>query len=132
MTWTMGLLLPAHVGQGDDQMWNSKGAVPRALWGSLVAMMCAFPVFAEDLEFSLHNESSYAVVEFYASPYNVAQWEDDILGLDILASGDSVNVTIGDGREQCEYDLRFVFEDGDVVERGAVDLCETGSYTLTD
>ena len=39
---------------------------------------------------------------------------------------------IGDGREQCEYDLRFVFDDGDVVDRGGVNLCETGSYTLTD
>ena len=41
-------------------------------------------------------------------------------------------MTIADGRTQCEYDLRFVFEDGDVVEDGGIDLCETGSYTLHD
>lgn len=99
-----------------------------------LAVLVAFSgtATAEDLEFTLRNASSYDVIEFYASPSDVAEWEEDILGLDILGSGDSVQVTIADGRTQCEYDLRFVFDDGDVVERGAVDLCETGSYTLHD
>ena len=92
----------------------------------------AAPALAEDLEFTLENRSSYDVIEFYASPYDVGDWEEDILGLDILPSGESVQITIGDGRSQCEYDLRFVFDDGDVVEKAAVDLCETGSYTLVD
>ncbi|MCB1589033.1 MAG: hypothetical protein KDI56_09030 [Xanthomonadales bacterium] len=88
--------------------------------------------WAEDLTFDLYNESSYDVVEFYASPVGVHSWEEDILGQGILESGDAGRVTIADGRTQCEYDLRFVFEDGDVIERGDVDLCETESYTLTD
>ncbi len=103
-----------------------------ALIGSLLAASFAAPAFAEDLVFDLHNKSSYNVIEFYASPSDVGDWEEDILGLDILASGDSTEVTIADGRTQCEYDLRFVFEDGDVVEDGGIDLCETGSYTLHD
>ena len=92
----------------------------------------AVPALAEDLEFTLNNRSSYDVIEFYASPYDVGEWEEDILGLDVLSAGDAVDISIADGRSQCEYDLRFVFEDGDVVERAAVDLCKTGSYTLTD
>ena len=87
---------------------------------------------AQDLQFKLNNESSFVVVEFYASPSDVGDWEEDILGVDVLGSGESANITIADARTQCEYDLRFVFDDGDVVERAAVDLCETGSYTLTD
>ena len=86
----------------------------------------------EDLIFTLHNESSYVVVEVYASPNDVEDWEEDILGQDVLGSEESVRITIADAREQCEYDLRFVFEDGDVLERPSVDLCETNSYTLTD
>ncbi len=95
-------------------------------------MAFAAPVVAQDLEFTLHNKTSFDVVAFYASPKGVADWEDDILGTDLLSSRDSIRITIGDGRSQCAYDLRFEFEDGDTVERSGVDLCETGSYTLTE
>lgn len=86
---------------------------------------------ADDLIFMLDNQSSYTIVEFYASPTDVNDWEDDILGQSILEAGDAARVTIADGREQCEYDLRIVFDDGDVLE-DSTDLCETGSYTVTD
>ncbi len=55
----------------------------------------------------------------------------DILGMDVLGSGESVNVTIADGRRACEYDLKIVFDDGDELE-DTTDLCDTGSYTVTD
>lgn len=87
--------------------------------------------FADDLVFRFDNNSSYTVVELYASPSNVSEWEEDILGSDILEAGESARVTIADGRGACEYDLRVVFEDGDVIEDTA-DLCETESYTVTD
>jgi len=41
-------------------------------------------------------------------------------------------VTIADGSDQCVYDFRFVFEDGDVVEDFGVDICELAEYTLTE
>ena len=102
------------------------------LAASLAMMAASAPAFADDLELTLSNDSSYVVVEFYASPSDVGDWEEDILGTDVLGSEESVEITIADGRTQCEYDLRFVFDDGDVLERGGVDLCETESYTLTD
>lgn len=87
--------------------------------------------YADNLEFMLKNNSSYIITEFYASPSNVNSWEEDILGADVVGSGEAFRITIADGRRQCEYDLRIVFEDGDVVEDTA-DLCETGSYTVND
>jgi hypothetical protein len=104
----------------------------RPLLALIPLLALSTSAMAEDLTFSLHNNSSYVVMEFYASPVDVGDWEEDILGEQVLGSGESGTVTIGDGRTQCEYDLRFVFEDGDVVERSGVDLCETESYTLTD
>lgn len=105
-----------------------------AISAFLALALCAFTATAaaEDLVFDLENRSSYVVVEFYASPSNVGNWEDDILGTDVLGSGESVEITIADARTQCKYDLRFVFDDGDVVDRAGVDLCKTGNYTLTD
>ena len=87
--------------------------------------------FADDLVFMFDNSSSYSVIELYASPSNVGNWEEDVLGRDILAPGEAARVTIADGRRTCEYDLRIVFEDGDAIE-DTTDLCETGSYTVED
>lgn len=87
--------------------------------------------YADDLVFQFSNDSSYSVVELYASPSNVGNWEEDILGLDILEAGETARVTIADGRRACEYDLRIVFEDGDVIE-DTTDLCDTESYTVHD
>ena len=92
----------------------------------------AAPAVAQDLEFTLINKTSFDVVAFYASPKGVSNWEEDILGSELLESRDSIQITIADGRSQCAYDLRFEFDDGDTVERSGVDLCETGSYTLTE
>ncbi len=92
----------------------------------------AVPAAAEDLTFTLTNNSSSDVQEFYSSPTDVGDWEEDILGTDVLGSGQETAVTIADGRTQCEYDLRFVFTDGQVLEDGGINLCETGSYTLSD
>ena len=79
---------------------------------------------AEDMVFKLINKSSFVITELYASPSNVKSWEEDILGTDVLGSGETV-------RRACEYDLRIVFDDGDAIE-DTTDLCETASYTVTD
>jgi hypothetical protein len=98
----------------------------------LFAVSAAAPALAEDLIFMLDNTSSTGVNEFYASPVNVRNWEEDILGQDVLPSGDAVRITIADGRSVCEYDLRIVFEDSEVLEDAGVNLCDTGSYTVSD
>ena len=95
------------------------------------ASLLAAPAMADDLNFLFENASSFTIVELYASPSNVNQWEDDILGLDILSAGESARVTIQDGRRACEYDLKIVFEDGDEIT-DTTDLCETESYRVDD
>lgn len=95
------------------------------------ASFLATPATAEDLNFLFENASSFAIVELYASPSNVGEWEEDILGLDILDAGESARVNIRDGRRTCEYDLKIVFEDGDEVT-DTTDLCETESYRVDD
>ena len=87
-------------------------------------------VIYEDQEFVLMNESLLPIYFFQASPSNVDEWEDDILGEDILMPGDGGIVTIGDGRESCIYDFRAIFEDGSEQEDYGVDICEITSYTF--
>jgi hypothetical protein len=94
-------------------------------------LMFAAPACAEDLVFDLINNSSVTLHELYVSAHDTDNWEDDILGTDTLASGETVSVTIADGKDTCDYDLRFVAEDGSELERN-VDLCKMSSFTLSN
>lgn len=99
--------------------------------GATLGVLAAGPAAAEDLEFELINESSLDIVQFFTSPTDVGQWEEDVLGSGTLNAGETARVTIADGRSQCDYDMRFVFADGSDFTDTA-NLCETGSYTLSD
>ena len=90
----------------------------------------AAPALAQDLQYELVNDSGLTLMEFYTSAVDEGNWGDDILGADVLATGESDQVTLADGSAQCGYDLRFVFEDGtEMID--SVDACETASYTIT-
>jgi len=109
--------------------------VKHAVLGGVAALLLAAApgtVLAEDLVFTLTNSSSYAVKSFYTSPADVDDWEEDVFGENYLPAGNYVSVTIGDGREQCVYDMKFVLEDdSEFIEKG-IDLCQLGEYTLSD
>ncbi|MFN7102492.1 MAG: hypothetical protein ACK4N1_07680 [Pseudorhizobium sp.] len=87
---------------------------------------------AEDLVFKLTNSTSSTLERFYTSPTGVDQWEDDVFGQDVLSPGDSIEITIADGRSVCEYDMRFEFsEDSDLdTTEDTQNLCEMGSYEI--
>ena len=85
-----------------------------------------------DLVFKMKNKTSAVLTEFYASPPGTEDWEEDILGQDVLEPGESVRITIGDQRQDCRYDLKGVFEDGEEVEQRKVNLCDTEVYEFTE
>ena len=101
----------------------------RAAALTAAAWAFAAPAFAQDMLFTLNNRTGYVLVEFYASPVTSSDWDEDILGADVLGTGESVDVLIADGRANCEYDFLMVFDDGDEVT-DQVNICELGSYTL--
>lgn len=96
---------------------------------AVLAAGMAGPALAQELVFTLTNNSGADLIELYASPAQSASWEENILAGATLPSGGSGDVTIAGGREQCAYDLRMVFSDGDVLE-DSTDLCAAGTYTI--
>lgn len=100
------------------------------LASALVLATLAAPALAQDVQYELINSSGLTLMEFYTSPVDEGSWGDDILGANVLAPGEAGAVTIADGGAQCDYDLRFVFEDGSELE-DSVNICDMASYTLT-
>lgn len=87
---------------------------------------------AEDLTFTLKNGTNSVLTRFYTSPVGVNEWEDDVFGEQVLEPGESIEITIADGRSVCRYDMRFEFEEGSDLDTTTdkQDLCELGSYTI--
>tara|TARA_B100000676_G_C18091803_1_gene860614 strand:+ start:1221 stop:1553 length:333 start_codon:yes stop_codon:yes gene_type:complete len=83
---------------------------------------------AEDLRFDLANNTSVALVELFMSPTDVDNWEEDVLGSEVLMPGETAAVTVADGRRNCVYDILGVFADDDEVEDYGIDLCELAAY----
>ena len=87
---------------------------------------------AEDLVFTLKNSTNSTLERFYTSPFGVDAWEEAVFGNDVLEPGESIRITIADGRSVCEYDMRFEFSaesDLDTTE-DSQNLCEMGSYEI--
>ena len=83
------------------------------------------------LDFTLNNNTDYDIAQIYISVPSTSEWEEDILGADIVPSGDSVHITIDDGLEDCEYDIKVVYTDeaDDLIVMG-VDFCAVNGETL--
>lgn len=88
----------------------------------------------EPVTFTLNNESEHDLISLYISVVSTDEWEEDIFGDGVLESGDSVQVTIDDDLEDCEYDLKAEFSDGTELIVGSEDFCELdgGEVTVHD
>ena len=100
---------------------------------ALVLLGSALPALAEDIYFTLYNESSRSLHYFYASPSASSSWGGDLLaGGHTLRAGYTGTVTIADGSTECYYDFKFIMADGSETEVAEINICELGSYTIYD
>lgn len=100
---------------------------------ALVLAGTALPVAAEDIYFTLVNESRRSLHYFYAAPSTDNYWGPDLLrGGHTLRAGYEGTVTISDGSTECNYDFKFVMDDGSETVVNRINICELGSYTIYD
>ncbi|NBU84123.1 MAG: hypothetical protein EBS21_05885 [Sphingomonadaceae bacterium] len=97
---------------------------------SSVALTFSTSVLAHDVKFELTNNSKSTLVDLRLSGSSDPSWGEDILEENI-PSGEDYEVTI-DELEECEYDLRAVYSDGDTEEVWNVDLCNLDELTIND
>lgn len=100
-------------------------------FAALLAAVVATPALAEDLAFTLINNSSHTITEMYVSPTEQDDWGDNILTVEGVAPGVEGTVTIADGLDVCDYDMRFVTAEGGELEQ-TQNLCELASFTVND
>lgn len=85
----------------------------------------------ENKKVKIVNETRHNIVQFFASRIGTDDWEEDILDVDILQPGQSVTINFG-GSDFCLYDFKAVFDDGDVLIKNRINVCELAVYRYTE
>lgn len=93
--------------------------------------MAASAAYAAIQDFTIHNSTGQAILTLNVSPSDSNDWGPDILGVDILAAGESADISFDMDEEQCEWDIRVTYEDGGVGDWRGIDLCSTTDINLT-
>jgi len=122
--------LLAACGSSDDAAASASAAAAPA------AAAAGEPAAAEaadvaEVKFNLKNATSFTLTHLYMSPAASDDWDNDILGDQVVDAGETAEVSIDDGVESCMYDFRADFEDGDAVDVRGVDVCKIEGTTIT-
>lgn len=96
----------------------------------VAVMLAAVAAFSGDQDFTLVNETGLTINEIYCSPTTTKDWEEDVLGVDVLANGEEVEISFSRDEDACDWDLMIVDEDGDKIYWTDFDLCEAMTITL--
>ncbi len=101
---------------------------PLAILPLVTVMMAALPARADVRNFMMINDSSEPILSLHVSSVSTSSWEEDILGVDILGTDQSLPITFSSGVEgRCMYDVKVVVPSGYDVVASGVNLCETAS-----
>lgn len=99
------------------------------MFGSLVAGN-AFAAEAKQ-DFTLVNKTGYEIKSVYVSPSKSNDWEEDVLGRDTFADGDSWDIKFHRAAKTCKWDLKVVYSDDDSdAVWDNIDLCSVSKITI--
>jgi len=130
-----GSSAPAPVPAAPGQASALVGAAPQATAAPATTTPTAAASASTDgmdRHVMVYNNSSQTLMQLYASPVTSDNWEEDMLGSQVLASGANINANIDNGTNECNYDLKAVMADGKEHIHNAVNVCAVSSWTISD
>ncbi|HYR77522.1 MAG TPA: hypothetical protein VEM96_17030 [Pyrinomonadaceae bacterium] len=103
-----------------------------ALAVGVIAIFLTATAFARSgpQDFILHNQTGVEINSLYVSPHSSNDWEEDILGQDTLASGESLKITFDDRDKHVHWDLKVTDHEGNSLEWDDLNLIEISEVTL--
>ena len=98
--------------------------------GGLVLATVVTALAAGKQDFTLVNKTGYTIDQVYVSPAKSKDWEEDVLGKDQLANGDSWHIRFHRSETTCNWDLKVVYDDGEEAVWEKLNLCEIEKVTI--
>ncbi len=98
--------------------------------GSLVGGAYSSAATAGDQDFVVENATGVDIHQLHVSPHSTNDWEEDILGQDVLLAGDSVEITFSRDEDEEMWDLQVTDSDGNAIVWENLNLLEISNATL--
>lgn len=95
----------------------------------LVAAGVAIKARAGTQDFTLVNKTGAAIHNLFISESDKDDWEEDVLGEDVLDDGESVAISFS-GKKACLWDLMVKDEDGEGLYWRKINLCTVSTVVL--
>ena len=82
-------------------------------------------------DFDIVNKTGYDISHVYVSPMKSDDWEEDVLGKDVLNDGDEWEIRFKRSEKSCKWDLKVVYaDDNSAAYWRGIDLCKVGKITI--
>ncbi len=88
------------------------------------------PARAGDQDFTLVNKTGFDIHSVYVSPHNTDEWEEDVLGKDVLSDGDQVEIKFSRTAKGKIWDLKVSDQDGKGYVWENINLREVSKVTV--
>ena len=111
---------------------RSAAVAAAAAFLALAAAGASHAASGENRHVNVVNHTRHTITHFYASNTGTNNWEEDILGRDELARGESIDIDVDDGTGACKFDFKAVFSDGEEVIKHNINVCEIEEYEYTE
>jgi hypothetical protein len=85
---------------------------------------------AGDQDFTLVNKTGVEIHALHVAPHSSDEWEEDILGKDTLANGESLEIKFGRHDKAHHWDLKIEDEKGNSLTWENLDLTTISELTL--
>ncbi len=105
---------------------NNTAAAPASSTASAPADATA----GAEQDFTLHNKTGVIIDKLFVSPSDKDDWQEDILGKDVLADGESLEIKFHPKEKAAKWDLKVQDSTGNSIEWHDLNLTEISEVTL--
>ena len=81
-------------------------------------------------DFTILNNTGSVIEQVFVSASKTDDWEDDVLGEDVLEDGGRVKIRFDKEEESCLFDIRVAYTDGETAVWHGINLCEVSVVAL--
>ena len=93
-------------------------------------VLTAAPAFAANQDITIHNKTGMDIQRIYVESTTSKDWGEDVLGEEVLAKGESVDVEFSGYGKECKFDLLVEDNNGKEWTVSGLNLCEISEFTL--
>jgi hypothetical protein len=90
----------------------------------------SLPAYSADQDFTLVNATGVTIDEVYISPVSTKDWQEDVMGTEVLEDGEEVEISFSRDEEVCAWDIMIKDTEGNEIYWENIDLCEHSEITL--